>query len=56
LGSHVAVERAGVEKREADWSAAARDCGKAREKTTVVRDKKGDACVLPPDLVPEMQE
>ena len=30
LGSHVAVKRAGVERREADWSAAARDCGKAR--------------------------
>ena len=29
LGSHVAVKRAGVERREAYWSAAARDCGKA---------------------------
>ena len=33
LGSHVAVKRAGVERREADWSAAARDGGKARGET-----------------------
>ena len=32
LGSHVAVKRAGMEGREAYWSAAARDCGKARGK------------------------
>ena len=47
MGSRVAVKRAGVERREAYWSAAARDCGKAREKTTVMRETKGDACVLP---------
>jgi len=32
LGRHVAVKRAGAERREANLSAAARDCGKAREK------------------------
>ena len=32
LGCHVAVKRAGMEGREAYWSAAARDCGKARGK------------------------
>ena len=32
MGRHVAVKRAGAERREADLSAAARDCGKAREK------------------------
>jgi hypothetical protein len=26
---------------------SARDCGKAREKITVMRETKGDACVLP---------
>ena len=41
LGSHVAVKRAGMEGREAYWSAAARDCGKAREKITDVRKTKG---------------
>ena len=41
-----AVKRAGVERREAYWSAAARDCGKARGKITVMRDK-GRRCVLP---------
>ena len=47
LGSHVAVKRAGMEGREAYWSAAARDCGKARGKITVVRETKGHACLLP---------
>ena len=47
LGSHVAVKRAGMEGREAYWSAAARDCGKARGKITVMRETKGDARVLP---------
>ena len=32
LGCHVAVKRAGMDGREAYWSAAARDCGKARGK------------------------
>jgi len=41
-----AVKRVGVERREAYWSAAARDCGKARGKITVMRDK-GRRCVLP---------
>ena len=41
LGSHVAVKRAGMEGREAYWSAAARDCGKARGKITDVRKTKG---------------
>ena len=43
MGSHVAVKRAGVERREAYWSAAARDCGKARGKITAMREIKGDA-------------
>ena len=47
LGSHVAVKREGMEGREAYWSAAARDCGKARGKIIVVRETKGHACVLP---------
>ena len=48
LGSHVAVKRAGMEGREAYWSAAARDCGKARGKITVVRETMAHpACVLP---------
>ena len=48
LGCHVAVKRAGMEGREAYWSAAARDCGKARGKITVVRETMAHpACVLP---------
>ena len=43
-----AVKRVGVERREAYWSAAARDCGKARGKITVVRETMAHpACVLP---------
>ena len=37
-------KHAGVERREAYWSAAARDCGKAREKN---HSHERDACVLP---------
>ena len=33
LGGHVAVKRAGAERRESDVSATPRDCGKTREKT-----------------------
>jgi hypothetical protein len=39
LGSQAAVKRAGAEKREADVSAAARDRGKASEKT---HSREGD--------------
>ena len=39
MGSQAAVKRAGAEKREADVSAAARDRGKASEKT---HSREGD--------------
>ena len=39
-----AVKRVGVERREAYWSAAARDCGKARGKNHI---HERDARVLP---------
>ena len=39
-------KHAGVERREAYWSAAARDCGKERGKNHS-HETKGDACVLP---------
>ena len=54
MGRHVAVKRARMEMREADWSAAARARARlrkgTRKKTTVVRETKGDACVLPPEM------
>ncbi len=54
MGSGVAVKRAGVERREVDWSAAARDCGKARgEKTTVVRETKGERMCAPSGVLQE---
>jgi hypothetical protein len=40
-------KHAGVVRREAYWSAAARDCGKAREKNNSHERDKRDACVLP---------
>jgi len=40
----VAVKRAGVERREAYWSAAARDCGKARGKITAMRQRETHVC------------
>jgi hypothetical protein len=49
LGSHVVVKRAGVERREAYWLAAARARLRkgTRQKITVMRETKGDARVLP---------
>ena len=44
MGSRVAVKRAGVERREAYWSAAARDCGKARGKITAMRQRETNVC------------
>ena len=47
LGSHVAVKRAGMEGREAYWSAAARDCGKARGKNHSRERDKGTRMCAP---------
>ena len=47
LGCHVAVKRAGMEGREAYWSAAARDCGKARGKNHSRERDKGTRMFAP---------
>ena len=47
LGCHVAVKRAGMEGREAYWSAAARDCGKARGKNHSRERDKGTRMCAP---------
>ena len=49
MGRHVAVKRVGMERREADWSAAAARARArlrkgTREKPTVVRDKGRRMC------------
>ena len=50
LGCHVAVKRAGMEGREAYWSAAARDCGKARGKNHSRERDNGTPCMCAPGV------